>query len=130
MKGKRIEIHHLEELAERIHSALFEEEEELQEKKPIGKISESLKEKYINWRNDNEDFIAEVRYKKELLDKKVQREMDELFRLRFEVLAQRKESLWDSIREEVQADDDISLNFDPNTGVISEWVTSNEVMGD
>jgi hypothetical protein len=127
---KRIEIHHIEGLAELIHSAIFDEEEEQPTfKKPIGTISESLKQKYITWKNENEDFVAEVRFKKEVMEKKVQREMDELFRLRFEELAERKEILWDSIREELKVNDDTSLNFDPRTGIISEWVT-HEDLGD
>lgn len=117
------------EIAERLQMVLVEEEEE-EIKKPIGKISESLKEKFVNWKNENEDFVIEVRFKKEILEKKVQREMDELFRIRFEELAKRKESLWNSIREELNIDSDISLNLDPSTGVISEWVSNNEIVGD
>jgi hypothetical protein len=130
MERRRIEIHNLEDLAETIRTALFDEEEEERVKVPIGKISQSLQAKYENWKHDNEDFIDEVRYKKEQLEKRGLRELDELFKSRFEEIAKRKESLWSSIRTELNLTDEQSLNLDPKTGMISEWKDADEIMGD
>jgi hypothetical protein len=131
MKKKIIEITNLEEIADRIQEVLIEEEEaQMMEKKPLGTISPSLKQKFINWRNENEDFRAEVNFKREQLEKRGERELEELYRHRFEALQERKKTIWESIREEVKAPEDSDLNIEPYTGVISQWVKSDENLGD
>jgi hypothetical protein len=130
MERRRIEIHTIEGLAETLRTVLFDEEEEEQVKVPIGNISKSLQAKYDNWKNDNEDFIDEVKYKKDQLEKRGLRELDELFKDRFEELGKRKELLWDSIRAELNLDDERSLNLDPTTGLVSEWKDKDEILGD
>jgi hypothetical protein len=129
MKRKRVEIHtSLEDLAESIAKRLlFEDDEDPEEmvKRPIGVISKSLQEKYETWRYEHEDFLAEVEFKKEQMEKQAQRELDSLFKARFQAMQDRKQFIWETIREELKLNEDTALNFDPTTGIISEWVREN-----
>lgn len=92
------------------------------EKEPVGKISESLRQKYLTWAHDKEDIDAEIEFTVEQMKKKMARDIEEIFSKRHEMIVARKEELWDSIREEVGATEDDSLNINPKTGLISKWL--------
>lgn len=133
MKKKKVEIHtSIDGLAESIAKRImFEVDDEDQViKKPVAVISKSLADKYKNWRHDQEDFMAEIEFKKEQLEKQAERELESLFRDRFRLMQDRKAEIWNNIREELNIDEDTALNFDPDTGMISEWVREDENLGD
>lgn len=96
--------------------------ERQREKTAIGFISEDLRKEYVAWRDEKEELEAEIKFRMERLKAKLEKQLQEEFEPKFEESNLAKKSLWNRIRNELNiADDDVSLNIDPKTGVISQW---------
>jgi hypothetical protein len=92
------------------------------QKKPIGKISEELRQEYINWRDEKEDFEAEVEFRMNMLKRKLERQLAEEFEGRHQEMTDKKEELWNKIKGELGIIGESDLNINPKTGLISKWV--------
>lgn len=102
--------------------------EDLEEQKvPIATVSEELRKKYLLWREKDQDLEDRLEMKMKLLKSKLESQLAEEFEEEFLLNKLQKKHIWNEIRKEINHyDKDINLNLDPKTGVISEWVTTNE----
>lgn len=116
----------LQKVIEQIASEVVEED---RYKMPIGVISSDIKDKYNVWLKKMSDLEEEMEERKEILKRKMKRQLAEEFEeIVFKTEKDRKK-LWAEIKAEmnISEDDDIDLNINTETGVISQWVErSNE----
>lgn len=103
-----------------------EAEEKSRGKIPIGIISNDLRQEYLAWKDSKDDFDYEMKMQRDRLERKVMRELTNLFEERFYEMQRAKEKLWLDIRKELNITDDVGLNIDTKTGVISQWVETHE----
>lgn len=102
-------------------------QQEKRGKIPLGIISDELRKKYIEWKDQREEFEYEVKLEKEKIERRIMRELSEKFEERFFDAQRHKEKLWKQIRNELNIEDEnADLNINTKTGVISQWVETHE----
>lgn len=110
----------LEDILKQIASKMGREEE--RHKQPIGKVTEALRQEYLDWKEQKEEMQAEMEFRMERLKVKLERELEKEFKPKFDEMQEEKQKLWKKIREEVGVIGDDDLNINTDTGVISRWI--------
>jgi hypothetical protein len=101
---------------------LEEETTEKRMKVPVGCISDQLKREFKVWKNDTMNFEDEMALRKELLIRRVTRELKEYGQEMSEGLEKRRDELWEKVRVELQIEKGTDLNIDMKSGIISKLV--------
>jgi hypothetical protein len=91
-------------------------------KKPIGMISDELRQAYCEWRDEKEELEAEIEFRMERLKRKLEKQLADEFEQKFRDTEEKKDKLWKDIRAELGLIGEKDLNINTKTGVISQWV--------
>jgi hypothetical protein len=98
-------------------------EKEEKGKVPIGNISPSLLQKYVDWQNEKEDIETEMKIQLEKMQRRLKREFAEKYEENYEEICSKRETLWNEIFKEMKIDDNGErYNLNTKTGVVSQYV--------
>lgn len=98
-------------------------EQPKEHKVAIGKVSEELRLEYANWKHQKEDLEDEIKFKQQQLEKRMLRELSDLYETRFNYTNKIKKELWEKIEKELGlTNQKLNLNIDHKTGIISHVV--------
>lgn len=111
----------LKKVIEQIANEVVEEDSY---KMPIGVVSERMKDEYSAWLKRMKQLEEDIESRKELLERKMKRQLAEEFDELFYKSEKERKKLWAEIKAEmnIDEDDDIDLNINTENGVISQWV--------